>query len=51
MSKNHCLAKHIEYAAWIKLMTIISYNAEWSGKGVEFVNPFKHHRCVLAVVK
>ncbi len=39
MVKNHCLAKHIEDAAWNKLITTTSYKAEWAGKRVELVNP------------
>jgi len=39
MVKNRCLAKHIEDAAWNKLITATSYKAEWAGKRVELVNP------------
>jgi len=49
MVKNHNLAKHIVDIAWNKLITIISYKAEWAGKCVELVTPENTLKCARVV--
>ena len=40
MTKNHCLARAIESAAWSQMVRKLAYKAEWYGKNLIFIGRF-----------